>query len=194
MDGEARYDEVERAFRKRQRPHVAGVDFDPIAHSFERGIAQRHLARVPGLIELAPQIDARGSTGAQPARDGGEDGAAPATHVEHLLVAAKPQPVEDLFPDKELAARRRMEKARRVGEKERRVEREHRRRTAAVVPPGDQRDREAGGAHCGEGNESVRCVVAVVAAPFHGERQFSAAYPQAALAGPARLRAFCAPP
>jgi hypothetical protein len=55
------------------------------------------------LIVCAPQVDARDPAAAQPSRDGNEYGAAPAAHVEHAVVVAQVQPIEDFLPDLELA-------------------------------------------------------------------------------------------
>ena len=120
MDRETGHDDVEGRIGKRQRPHVAGLDLDAVPHAFERRVSQRHVARIPGLIVRAPQIDAGHSPGRQPPGDGGQDGAASAAHVEHAFVAAQVKPVEDLVPDLELAAPGGVEKAERVGQEEQR--------------------------------------------------------------------------
>ncbi len=100
---------------------------DAVLHAFERRVPHRDVARIPGLIVRAPQIDAGHPPGGQPPGDRGQDGAASATHVEHALVAAQAKAVEDFVPDLELAAPGRVEKAERVREKERAVESQHRR-------------------------------------------------------------------
>ena len=62
--------------------------------AIERGIADRRLSRVAGLIRRAPQIDAGHPSRGHPAGERREHGAAPTAQVERLFVAADRQTID----------------------------------------------------------------------------------------------------
>jgi hypothetical protein len=66
------------------------------------GVAQRVLLRVASLVG-PPDVDADGAAVRKQLGRGEQDRAAPAAEVEQRLVAAQPQPLEDLGPHLELA-------------------------------------------------------------------------------------------
>src|SRR5262249_32622056 len=114
--------EIEARIGIGKRAHVAGVDLHAVAHAFQRGVAQGDILGVARLIFLAPDIDARYSTGRQPAGDGRQHGTAAAAHVEHGFVAAQMKAIEDSLPFEELAAPGGVDKAGNIHEKEEEIE------------------------------------------------------------------------
>ena len=111
---QARHDRAERARAKRQRPHVRGCEPDPVGHAFTACVLTARIRRAAGLIDRLPDVH----TGCIPARQASrghrQDRAAPAAEIQDALVARQIHVLQNASPYDELAAPRRVEKARAV--------------------------------------------------------------------------------
>src|SRR6185369_13518469 len=140
VDGEARDYDIEAGLAKRQGAHIPGFDVHAIGNAFERGIAQRDIPGVAGLIVRAPDVDPGRATVRQPPRDRSEHSAAPATHIEHALIAAQAGAIENGLPLEKLPPSRRVEEADGHTEEEDEIACRHPRGPTRSVPPFDRGD------------------------------------------------------
>lgn len=101
--GQAAEHHVERLGRKGEIPCVGIDDFDTLADALEHRVALGGCPAIARLVAQPPDIDSgRPAPGEAPGgRD--EDGAPAAADVEHMLVAAQAEVVEQLLPDRSLA-------------------------------------------------------------------------------------------
>ena len=99
---------IEAVIFKRQRRHIARLQFHPVGYSLRDGIAPGGRLTIPGLIGSLPKIHADGASRGQALR-GHEQHRTPATtQVQDSLIAAKTKRVEQLRPNDELAPQRRV--------------------------------------------------------------------------------------
>ena len=103
VKGEIAHHQIERPAPKRQLARVTVVDVDPVVHALQHRVALGGGQAVAALIDTSPDIHAHRSPPRDPLRREHEDRTSSTADVEHVLVAAKAQLVENLRPDRSLA-------------------------------------------------------------------------------------------
>ena len=95
VDRRARHDDVEGAVVERQLAHVRGLDLDALPHPLPLRVLQRRLGAIAGEVFRLPDVDAGRAARGQSFRRADQHQPAPAADVEHALVAAPRDVVEE---------------------------------------------------------------------------------------------------